>query len=349
MEPPSEALARAQTQPAVQSIAPARGSFPLNLSRAPAAAPAVEPQRAASARPFAPSARPPQSVPAARQTFHEQAPHAPQQRPTATVQARGTSAQAPEAWRNAVRSMAERGGGAPGPASPPPTQAGGNSLRLKLDVQGDEEEHYRGVPKSKLPGVLLWLIVLGLLIGGGAYYAEGHGGVGAIASRLHLFSEDEPEETPDDAAPPAAAAPSAAAAPTAAAPSAADPAGQAPPSAASPKAVVPAANPPAQQPNGLATPTEENARQLADPDPPGEQVGTKPVTKPAASTKPAAAKPPAKKPAPHASRPAVRHDPIVKVRDLEGAPAAPSSSAPPEPPDMPYAPPYDPPAPDEPR
>ena len=278
---------------------------------------------------------------------------------------------APEAWRDEVRRMVERAPSkGPGPAVPSapssqqpggfggPSAPGGTggpgvpgsfkpSLRLKLDADVIEESAYRA-PKSGLPKLLVWLVVLGLIGGGFWYFAESQGGVAGLIKR---FNGSQPTLTTQDPQPPGAAAPSAptvdpsaaqpTAAPTAAAPSQPTAATPAPAAAAQPTAPTQ----PSAAPQAATKPDEP-----AVTPPPAEQPKAEApkAAAPAAKPTPAAPKPAAPKPA----RPVRTQQPVVKVRPIEAAPSAPETTAPPTPdhPDIPYVPmPGDPPAPDEPR
>jgi hypothetical protein len=281
---------------------------------------------------------------------------------------------APEAWRDEVRRMVERAPtnrpgptapsapSAPGPQQPTgpsgPSGLGGfggptgpsgpgipgsskPSLRLKLDADAVEES-YRA-PKSGLPKLMVWLVILGLIGAGFAYFAQSQGGVAALIKR---FGTAQPTLITQDPQPPSAAAPSAPTVdpnaavqqpPAAASPGAAP---TQPPPTAAPSAPQPAsATAPAAPPQTAAKPAEPAA--VAKPQPEAPKAAEQPAAKPAAA-KPVAPKP----------RPVRPQQPVVKVRPIESAPSAPDTTAPPTPdhPDIPYVPmPGDPPAPDEPR
>jgi hypothetical protein len=262
---------------------------------------------------------------------------------------------APESWRSAARNVAERSK----KSTKPSPKSDSQHLRLKLDSDG-YDEFYRGVPKSRLPVVVLAFLFLLGAAGGAAYWAQDHGGLAAIAVRFHLMQQEPAAATTAEqplgtrnegvAASPQPAAPGSVNAPTAAAqPGAA--ANDPQPSAAAapaPKQVQPApprnAESAKQAPTPVA-PTDTNAAALADPEPPGAAPAKAAAAAPARA--PAVSKPAQRKPSPPA-RPVVRHDPVIKIRDL----AAPSNpDLPPEPSGTPYVPavPIDPPAPDEPR
>ena len=361
MEPPSEALGRAQTEAVLQ--------VPQPVVRAPSASPPVPPA------PLSPSAaergpgllgstlhragrthEPPVQAhaPAGPGLFSTSLSNMHDHEAPKPNAPRGplTNNQAPEAWRDDVRRVAERSPAPPRPKVQPGPTA---SLRLKLDGDAYEEQPYRA-PKSALPSVLLWLLVLGLAGGAAAYYVQGHGGVNAVIGRLRGLMQGTPTSAP--AAAPAAEAtqPTAPAAP----PTAADQA-QPPAAAAQPQQPAAAAAPPAEQPAQppaaaaapVAPPTAagaEEARQLAHPDPPAAEAPTAPAKAPAtaAPAKKAESKP---RPEPKPKAPLRRQAPIVKVRPLDNTSTPPGNlDTPPTPPDMPYVPvPADPPAPDEPR
>ena len=273
---------------------------------------------------------------------------------------------APESWRSAARNVAERSkkSARPGPKS--------DSQHLHLKLDADSYDDYRGVPKSRLPVIVLAFLLLLAVAGGGAYWAQNHGGLAALASRLHLVPQAlEPPATPPQdqdqplgtrnegvAASPQPSANGAAQALAGPANPASGP--SAAPTAAQPSAAVQAASKPPAEPTpaqAAATPQGEpraptaadsNAQALADPDAPTEQPArTPPVQRTAArgATVTPQVKPAAHKPS--VPRTVVRHDPVIKIRDL----AAPQNlDAPPEPSGMPYVPaPSEPPAPDEPR
>lgn len=295
---------------------------------------------------------------------------------------------APEAWRDEVRRMVERapskgptssptgtpsqspgglggygGPNTPGGSSLPPAPAHKPSLRLKLDADAAEESAYRA-PKSALPKVMMWLVILGMLGGGFWLYAESRGGVAAL---IQEAQGGQPTLTAPAAEP--------ATAPTA--PVAADP-GVAPqqPSAAAAPAAVPT-QAPAQQPAATAQPSAAPV-QRPSPAPttrPAAPSGTAaanstaapstPKAQPSATAPTPAAEAPEKnaEPAPAASPKAAAlkapprqvrpQQPVVKVRPIESAPSASEPAAAPgaaEPLDIPYVPlPGDPPAPDDAR
>jgi len=280
---------------------------------------------------------------------------------------------APEAWRDEVRRMVERAPSkGPGPSAPSlpsapsapssqlpgglggpsaPGGAGGPgipgsfkpSLRLKLDADAAEEVVYRA-PKSALPKVLIWLVILGLVGGGLVLFADPKG----IAGLLKRFSAPEPTLTTQDPQPPAAAAPSAPTVDPSAAqqPPAAAPSTPATPTQPAAAATAPAASTAPAQPSAAAQPAAQPTTTppaVAQPKAEAPKAA-EPAAKPAAPV----AKPAAPKPA----RPVRPQQPVVKVRPIESAPSSPETSAPPTPdhPDIPYVPmPGDPPAPDEPR
>jgi hypothetical protein len=302
---------------------------------------------------------------------------------------------APEAWRDEVRRMVERapskgptsspagtsnpssqspggmggygGPNAPGGSSLPPVPANKPSLRLKLDADAAEESAYRA-PKSALPKVLMWLVILGAIGGGFWLYAESRGGVDALLQQLQGTQPVVVTPAAGPAAAPVAADPAvapqqppAAAAPAAAAPAVAAPAAPAVAAPAQPQqpaaSAQPSTNTPAPRaaaPSGNASPTTVTAAPSGTPAPstpkaqpqsaaapPPEKTGE---PAPVAAPKPAAPKAPARQVRPQ--------QPVVKVRPIESAPGtsepAPSGAA--EPLDIPYVPlPGDPPAPDEAR
>ena len=278
------------------------------------------------------------------------------------------NANAPESWRSAARNVAKRSPRPPGPKS--------DSQHLRLKYDDASYDDYRGVPKSRLPVVVLAFLMLLAVAGGGAYCAQDHGGLVALAQRLQLalraklYGEQAPQEpAAGEAATGAAPAtetspnPEANAAPGAAAPGDTQPAAAAPaqpPAQATAPNAAPGAQPSAASPTAPTTASsdEASARALADPDapaeaPPATAAKTPETPKPAPIEKAKADKP-APKPAvarpavrPEPLRPVVRHEPVLKIRDLSSPPAP---GAPPEPSDTPYIPaPSEPPAPDEPR
>jgi hypothetical protein len=386
MEPPSETMGQLPSELAPAPFGPAR-TRPAELDprRVPVAQ-AGHDGRDERDRPspFGPTEKQPVRMPSAEPPG---APLSQESRPSPY------SASAPEAWRAAARNIADKAktvGVAASPKPPPGrspgssavasgrTAAGGKgefhtpSLRLKLDSEVEGyEEHYKGVPKSRLPGVLLGLLILVIAAGGGAYWADGHGGLASWAARLHLTepgiqppanSAQDPTAlgTRNEAVPAATApAPNAAAArsplttPQPSAASASKPAGPSPaPAAAAPQATAPAQAAAGKAP---ATTQDSNAQALAEPDmkleaPPAAAKTEKPLQaasadKPVMQPKAAERRRPA---APPPARSVVHHDPVLKIREI-GAASAPG--APPEPADSPYTPsvPIDPPAPDEPR
>jgi hypothetical protein len=235
-------------------------------------------------------------------------------------------------------------------------------LRLKLDMAQDDF-HFKGVPKSAAPKVLLWLAILGGLGGGAAYYVDAHGGVDNVLQQLsNLRHGGAPAATPA-LTDPATVAPTGAQ-PTAATNPVQPPAAATtttPPSAAADQAAPKADSAPVQQPA-----TDQAAVNLADPDAPSEAADdTKDAAKPAAAepSKPAAAPKqaaPAKpartekpkavahaKPKPTPVRTPSRSEPVIKV-----SPAGAADDHPLEVPDLPPSPsggndylPADPPAP----
>ena len=382
MEPPSEVLGRAQTEvvpPLQQPFAhvpeappppvgpfsipvppppdPGPGLFGSTLQRASGAGARAQPRvpPAANAGPGLISSSlhamhdpeaPKPSAPRTSFSTHQ----APNQAPN----------QAPDAWRDDVRRMAERG-----PAQRPKVMPGPTaSLRLKLEGDISEEQPYRA-PKSALPGLLLWLLILGGLGAGAYFYAESQGGVTAVIERLR--GARGPALAPGSTAPGAvpAAPPTAAQQPAAAPqvePSAAQPQQPAAAPAQAPAAAAPgdpAAAPPTAAPTAPTAPTaDDGARSLADPDPPQDTPSQAPAAAPpAAANSPATptkaatpSKPKAQSKPKASAKPVRRSEPVVKVRPLEGSSPSSPSAAPPAPPDMPYVPvPADPPAPDEPR
>jgi hypothetical protein len=265
------------------------------------------------------------------------------------------NASAPESWRSAARNVAER--------SKKSTRANPKSdsqhLRLKLD--GDSyDDFYRGVPKSRLPVVVLAFLLLLAAAGGGAYWAQDHGGLAALAARLHLTLQEklatEPTADQQLGSRNEGVAANAQPAAVAAAPTGADTMAQ---PGAAPAPQLPAAAP-AQQPAKAAAPgateaqaaaanrpSDTNARSLADPEMPGaEPPGAAEASKAAPAKAPVASKPAARRAPP--ARPVIRHDPVIQIRNLGGSS---TPGAPPEPSGTPYVPavPIDPPAPDEPR
>jgi hypothetical protein len=325
MEPPSETFGRAPTHaaiPAPQHAAPAAHAVPAE----------PEPERAPN---FAAGAL--RAAQVERGTGHNPAGtalHAAQQTVQERIPAPRTSFSsppAPEAWRNDVRRMADRGTTS---QIPRPAAAGNASLRLKLD-SAEPDDHYRGVPKSSLPSVLLWLFLLAGAAAAAAYWVDAQGGLVAARTRLESLVSGHPVPAPTVAAPTpptAETSPSAPATP--------------PPSAA------PTATTTTTPPTAAATPTQaqgENAAQaLADPEPPTaapskpEPAHAEAKPKPEEKPKPAAAKPAA--PAP--PRRVVRHEPVLTVKPM-GSSAAPPSNAPPEPAGTPFVPNMEPPAPDD--
>lgn len=303
------------------------------------------------------------------------------------------SATAPEAWRAAARNVADKAKtvGTVASSKPPAGRNPGSSavasgrgkgelhtpsLRLKLDSEVEGyEEHYKGVPKSRLPSVLLGLLILVAAAGSGAYWADEHGGLASWAARLHLTEPgiQPPASSVVDhsglgtrneavpAVPKATApAPNPGAAPsplTTPQPSAANEGKPAAPVQA-PATAAPQAALAAQAAAGKTPPTtqDSNAQALAEPDmkleaPPAAAKTEKPVAA-AQPAKPVVVQPKAaerRRPVAPPPRPVVvHHDPVLKIREI-GATSAPG--APPEPADSPYVPsvPIDPPAPDEPR
>jgi hypothetical protein len=214
----------------------------------------------------------------------------------------------------------------PGSGGPGLPGTGKPSLRLKLDAGAVAvAESYRA-PKSVLPKLIAWLLILGLIGGGLAVFAETQGGVAAVIKRL---SGGKPTLTTQETAPPAQAPTAqpgvATQQPTAAA--------TAEPQAAPPTA-APAAAPPVQP--AAAKPAEpaaapKEAAPVAQPQAP-KAAEPKPAAAPAA--KPAA---PAAKAPPRQVRP--QQQPVVKVRPIESGSSQPSS-APPSPDglDIPYVP-----------
>jgi len=373
MDPPSETFARAQTQRALDPVRDSAAPPIAAFSPQPPAAFSVPPPAAFSLPPASPRAATNPSTGAGTGTSDP-----------AGRAARSGSAQAPEAWRNAVRNMANS-------ARPAPPERGSSAvtstpgLRLKLDPDSEDDRHPNGVPKSRLPGVLMWLLLLAAVGGGGAYWVDGQGGVDAVVARFRggpAQPEQVPGAEPSGALTPTGAVPPNAltgAAPAGATPlSAATTQSAAPPSAAGAQPATPplaantqpgvAATTPSGQVNAVpgaaaAIPSAEAdqaARALADPEPPSEATtkptSTEPTGKAGSADKldrPAATATAAKptKAPPHRApeRPITRHEPVVQIRDLNSQSAR--RGAPPEPPDMPYVPPVpaDPPSPDEPR
>ena len=390
MEPPSEVFARAQTQAA--SKAPPPPSPPLAASNvlgdtlhsadmrghrephAPGQAPRFVDDALEAAshreRPAAHAAprfvddalraaeprdkQAPRFTEEAAQTVHE---HSQQRAPAPALRTSFGSTQAPEAWRNDVKRMAQRGAtsvsGRPGPTASAP---GPGSLRLKLDATADDEDHYRGVPKSRIGAVLVWLLILGGIGAGAAYWFDSEGGVNAVVARVQAAlqgksTQPTPPLTPATPAVTEPAAQSAAPGAGAQPPSAA--AAPQPPSAASSQpsaANAPEAKPSHPQTEPIAQ--DKQARELADPSSAEPPKAEEP--KPSANDKPKPAAPEkAEKPKPAATpkvaaRPvAPRHEPIIKVKPMGSAGPAPSSGAP-DPLDVPYVPAVpDPPAPSD--
>ena len=234
MEPPSETMGQLPPQ-----VSPAPFGSPRTRT------PDIDPRRVPvshaghdgrderdRASPFGPTEKQPVCMPSAEPP---PAPLPQESRPSPY------SATAPEAWRAAARNIADQAKTVQAGASPkPPTGrspgssavAGARgkgelhtpSLRLKLDSEVEGyEEHYKGVPKSRLPGVLLGLLILLAAAGGGVYWADEHGGLASWAARLHL-TEPGPQPAASDVADPTAlgtrneAVPAAAAVPKATAP-----------------------------------------------------------------------------------------------------------------------------------
>jgi hypothetical protein len=257
---------------------------------------------------------------------------------------RVSNAQAPEAWRQDMRRVIDRSPSgrpaSPSPATDQPAKTAAASLRLKLDLDsrdgrdGLDGAPYGRVPKSSLPTVLLSLVVLGALAGGAAYYASLNGGFAAVVARL---SGHGAPAAPVDQQP--AQAPQATPAP--AAPVAQAPAPQAPqqPQEPSQPAAPVAAAPPPGTPEAQAA-AEPPSRQpsAAAAERHEERDKPKPVTAP--------------KPAPAAPRPTVHHEPVVRVKPIGAPPTSATPDIPLGPPDpsgAPVAPtlPIDPPMPDE--
>ncbi|HET8937014.1 MAG TPA: hypothetical protein VFN67_26405 [Polyangiales bacterium] len=290
---------------------------------------------------------------------------------------------APEAWRDEVRRMVERapskgptsshagppsqspggmggfgGPNTPGGSSLPPAPTHKPSLRLKLDADVAEEQVYRA-PKSALPKLLLWLVILGMLGGGFWLYAESRGGVAALIQQLQGGQPTVTPQTPtpalvtvDPAAapqqPPAAAAPTAAAVP-------AQPSG-APPT--TPRAAAPSGTPaaPSNTPAAPSSATAAPSGTAAAPSAPKAQAPSPPKAQPPSNQEQTAEPAPAAAPKPAAPKAPPRQvrpqQPVVKVRPIESAPSTAEPAAPgaAEPLDIPYVPlPGDPPAPDEAR
>jgi hypothetical protein len=384
MEPPSETMGHLPSQLAPTPFGPARTRTPeADPRRVPAAQAGYDGRDERDrASPFGPTEMQPVRMPSAEPP---PAPLPQESRPSPY------SATAPEAWRAAARNVADKAKTVGAAASPMPP-AGRNpgssavaagrgkgelhtpSLRLKLDSEVEGyEEHYKGVPKSRLPGVLLGLLILIAAAGGGVYWADEHGGLASWAARLHLTEPGTRPPASGGADPTAlgtrneavpavpkatAPAPNAAAAPgslTTPQPSAANEGKPAAPSQA-PSATAPQAAAPAPAAAGKtpAVAQDSNAQALAEPDmkleaPPAAAKTEKPSAAPPADkpvVQPKAAE--RRRPAPPPARPIVHHDPVLKIREI-GAASAPG--APPEPADSPYVPavPIDPPAPDEPR
>ncbi|HEY2733871.1 MAG TPA: hypothetical protein VGI70_07795 [Polyangiales bacterium] len=358
MEPPSEAFGRAPTQQ--------QTALPEPPLRHEPRAPSWQDELAGRANPYGATSkqavRPASSLPPS-------APEPPRPSPY--------SATAPEAWREAARNVADRAKTAavtpqasfatatrspgssmsPRPPAPPRGEPAG-SLRLKLDADEVEgyDEHYKGVPKSRLPAVLLVFLILLIAAGGGAYWAEEHGGLASVAARLHLGPLSELLGGSAASAPAFTPPPSAAGTPP---PSAA---GTPPPSAASTSAAktsTPTDHAPSPPPSAASatkaeatTDDQAAARALAEPDMPAAdaaQANAKPNDSSVAKAEPAAKHP--AKTAPHhaAPKPIVHHDPVLKIREVGAQSATPGT--PPEPSDTPYIPtPIEPPPPpDEPR
>jgi len=272
-----------------------------------------------------------------------------------------TTSQAPEAWRNDMRRVAQRGpvpqanpahanrAAAPTAAVTPRAAAVGQtsaqapkaSLRLKLDLGATDEIHYKGVPKSPLPKVLFWLLVVGGAAGGGAYYVSEHGGIDSVVSRLRgtgtgttpapTLTTSTPTGPATPNAPPSSTAPAGDDAP------AAQPAGTAattPAQAPAQPAAAPQAAPPSAPAAPSAAPAAPSApaavadKPSGDAAKPAQPTAAKPArerAKPAA----AAAKPKASK----ASSPAYvaprSQDSVLTVRPLGSGPDLPI--APPDP------------------
>jgi hypothetical protein len=201
MDPPSETLSPAATwqlppsQPArvVPAAEPAVPSWQAQVDR-------PNPYGTTGRQPVRPSMSAPASPP-----------------PPPPPRSSPYSASAPEEWRTAARSVADKARASGGPASNSAAPTAGRSfgsgagarpssggkgpnqvptLRLKLDadeVEGHEDQYgYSGVPKSRLPAVLLTSLILIVAAGGGAYWAEQHGGLSVWAARLHLTQDATP-------------------------------------------------------------------------------------------------------------------------------------------------------------
>lgn len=376
MDPPSESFGRAPTHVAISAPPPAAQQVAQVPAREPSPEPPRGPNLAASALRAAQGGGTPErsggpnfasaALHAAQQTIHENL----SQRAPAPRTSFANPA-APDAGRADVRRMADRGGPATSAANaghagnqrPGSSNQANPNLRLKLDMATDEE-HYRGVPKSRLPRMLLWLLIIGGAAGG-AYWATTEGGIEVVRARVEALIHGRGAAAPQvPGSPPAdqsAAQPNEAVPPAAAAQQTRET--QQTPAGATPQPSAAEANPPAQAPGQAAQAArapqaskeqdERAARELADPEPPSEaaaaQAPAKPTEKPTEKPKPtppaAAAKP--SKPSPPAHRPV--RNPVISVKPIGSA--APPPNAPPEPAGTPYVPsvPIDPPAPDEPR
>jgi hypothetical protein len=344
MEPPSETFGRAPTHVAMP--APQHAPPPAHAAPPPREPEHAAPNFAATALRAAQAERGSGHNPAAaalhgaqgeRGASHNPAGaalHAAQQTMQERMPAPRTSfsnPSAPEAWRNDVRRMADRG---TTQAPPRPTAVGNASLRLKLD-SAEPDDPYHGVPKSRLPSVLLWLFALAGLGGAAAYWVDEQGGLVAARTRLEGLVSGHPIAPPTitPAAAPSAEAPPTAAEPTTPPPTAAEPTTPPPTAAQAESAAQALADP---EPPTAAPAKPEPVQAEAKPKPPSEE---KP--KPVRASKPAAPTPPAHK--------VVRHQPVITVKPI-GSSATPPSSAPPEPAGTPYVPNIpEPPAPDEAR
>jgi hypothetical protein len=219
------------------------------------------------------------------------------------------------------------GGGGGGPGGGGPTVPGGPSLQhkpsLRLQLDANNLEDVYRTPKSVIPKLLFWLVIL-IVVGGATAYVVGNdslmGRSEPVAPTLEPAAAT-PEATAPGAQPPAATAP-ATTAPVQAAP-AANP--SAAPAAAHPSAAAPTqptAATPAATAAPAATPTQPAAADTAQPAA-AEQVPEKKLEPPVAA-KPAAPKAPVAPKAP--PRVVHRQEPVVKVRPID----APTSSAPAE-------------------
>jgi hypothetical protein len=367
VEPPSEVFARAQTQAASKAAPPAPppsaagNAFSDTLHAAdmrghrepPPQGPSfVDDALHAAAHRDRPA---PRFTEEAAQTMHE---HSQPRAPQPALRTSFGPAQAPEAWRNDVKRMAQRGGTnvsvRPGPTSSTPPGPG--SLRLKLDAAADDEDHYRGVPKSRVGAVLAWLVILCGIGAGAAYWFDAEGGVSAVVARVQAVLQGKSAQPAVVQQPPSATAPAAAAGAAAQPPSAAT-AQQRPSGATQPGATAQpsAASAPEAKTSAARAAQDEQARELADPSSAGAPKAQE--AKPDAKVKQPKAAAPAKpekvekpkhaaapKPAKPA-KPAARREPIIKVKPMSSA-APPPSSGPPAPLDVPYVPAIpDPPAP----